>query len=105
MANIKQKKPAKATVVNLGVSFRHLSETEKTENPIDVVNPKINPINEFWPEFPNAIIKIPTVAIKIATQTLVEIFSFKNKKAKSAVKKGIAAKHSKVTAALVLVIE
>ena len=48
---------------------------------------------------------IPTDAIKIATQTLSDIFSFKNKKPNNAVKKGMAAKHSKVTAALVFVIE
>ena len=33
-----QKKPAKATVVNLGVSFLHLNVTEKTEKPIEAVN-------------------------------------------------------------------
>ena len=30
-----QKNPAKATVVNLGVSFLHLNVTEKTEKPIE----------------------------------------------------------------------
>ena len=48
---------------------------------------------------------IPIVAIKIEIQTLKEIFSFKNKKANRAVKKGIAAKHKSVIAALVFVIE
>ena len=43
--------------------------------------------------------------IMIEIQTLREIFSFKNKNANNAVKKGIAAKHNKVTAALVFVIE
>ena len=38
-------------------------------------------------------------------QTFIEIFSFKNKKANKAVKKGIAAKHKSVIAALVFVIE
>ena len=52
-----------------------------------------------------AIIIIPTVAINIAIQTLSEIFSFKNKKPNKAVKNGNAAKQSKVTAALVFVIE
>ena len=42
-----QKKPAKATVVNLGVSLLHLHVTENIENPIDEVIPKINPIKEF----------------------------------------------------------
>ena len=41
----------------------------------------------------------------IEIQTFKEIFSFKNKKANNAVKKGIAAKQSNVTAALVFVIE
>ena len=50
-------------------------------------------------------ITIPIVAITIAIQTLNDIFSFKNKKPNNAVKKGIAAKQSKVTAALVFVIE
>ena len=100
-----QKNPAKATVVNFGVSFLHLKVTEKTEKPIDDVKPKTKPIKDFSPEFPIAIITIPTVAIIIEIQTLIEIFSLKNKNAKSAVKKGIAAKQSKVTAALVLVIE
>ena len=104
-AKTKQKRPAKATVVNLGVSFLQRNETEKTEKPTEEVKPKTNPIKEFWPELPIAIINIPTVAIKIAIQTLIEIFSFKNKKASNAVKKGMAAKHSKVIAALVFVIE
>ena len=103
--NIKQKNPAKATVVNFGVSFLHLKVTEKTEKPIDDDKPKTKPIIDFSPEFPIAIITIPTVAIIIEIQTLIEIFSLKNKNAKSAVKKGIAAKQSKVIAALVFVIE
>ena len=53
----------------------------------------------------NAIIAIPIVAIIIAIQTLIEIFSFKNKKPSNAVINGIAAKHSKVIAAVVLVID
>ena len=44
-------------------------------------------------------------ATKIAIHTVVEIFSFKNKKPKRAVMKGIAAKHNNVTAAEVLVID
>ncbi len=39
-ANTTQKNPAKATVVNLGVSFLHLKDTEKTEKPIEAVRPK-----------------------------------------------------------------
>ena len=105
MENTKQKKPAKATVVNFGVSFLHLKVTENIEKPIDEVNPKIKPMNDFSPELPTAIISIPAVAMIIEIQTLKEIFSFKNKKANNAVKNGIAAKQSNVTAALVFVIE
>ena len=105
VAKIKQNSPAKATVVNLGVSFLHLNVTEKTEKPIEEVIPKINPTKEFFSLFPKAIIIIPTVAMKIEIQTFIEILSFKNKKANKAVKKGIAAKQSNVIAADVLVIE
>ena len=109
MINIVAKKtqnnPAIATVVNLGVSFLHLSVTEKTEKPIDEVIPKINPIKEFFSVLPMAIIIMPIVAINIAIHTFIEIFSFKNKKPNKAVKKGMAAKQSKVTAALVFVME
>ena len=104
-AKTKQKKPEKATVVNFGVSVLHLKVTEKTENPIDESIPKIKPTAELDPELPKAIIIIPIVAIKMEIQTLNEIFSLRNKKARSAVKKGIAAKQSRVIAAEVLVIE
>ena len=104
-AKITQKKPAKAVVVNFGVSLRHLNETEKTEKPTDEVIPKTNPINEVSELLPIAIMPIPTEAIIIDIQTFKEIFSFKNKKANKAVKKGIAAKHKRVIAALVFVIE
>ena len=59
----------------------------------------------FFSPLPIAIIKIPNAAITIEIQTLKDIFSFKNKKANKAVKKGIAARQSRVIAALVLVIE
>ena len=102
---ITQKNPANATVVNLGVSFLHLNDTEKTEKPIEAVRPNTNPIKDFSLLLPSAIISIPAVAMTIEIQTFKEIFSFKNKKASNAVKKGIAAKQSNVMAALVLVIE
>ena len=44
----RQIKPAKATVVNFGVSFHHLKLTEKTENPTADTIPKTNPINVFF---------------------------------------------------------
>jgi hypothetical protein len=105
VAKTKQNNPATATVVNFGVSFLHLNETENTEKPIEDVIPKRKPSKEFFSVFPTAIIIIPTVAKNIDIQTFIEIFSFKNKYASIAVKKGIAAKHNRVTAALVLVIE
>ena len=105
VAKTKQNSPAIATVVNFGVSFLHLRVTENTEKPTEEVIPKIKPIKEFFSVFPKAIIIIPIVAIKIEIQTFKEIFSFKNIKANKAVKKGIAAKHKRVIAALVLVIE
>ena len=43
-------------MVNLGVSFLHLSVTEKTEKPIDEVIPKTKPIKEFFSVLPKAII-------------------------------------------------
>ena len=67
--------------------------------------PKRKPNKEFFSVFPTAIIMIPIEAIIIDTHTFIEIFSLRNKKAKIAVKKGIAAKHNKVTAAVVFVIE
>ena len=105
VAKIKQNSPAIATVVNFGVSFLHLRVTENTEKPIEEVIPKIKPIKEFFSVFPKAMIIIPIAARKIEIQTFKEIFSFKNKKANKAVKKGIAAKHKSVIAALVFVIE
>ena len=105
VATMKQKKPEKATVVNFGVSFFHLNDTEKTENPIDEVIPNTIPNKEFFSVLPSAIIINPMVAIIIAIQTLIDIFSFKKRKPNNAVKKGIAAKQSSVMAALVLVIE
>ena len=102
---MKQNNPAIATVVNFGVSFLHLKVTENTEKPIEDVIPKAKPISEFFSVLPTAIIIIPMVATIIEIQTLSVIFSFKNKKASNAVKKGIAAKHNNVIAADVFVIE
>tara|TARA_Y100000590_G_scaffold21930_1_gene25341 strand:+ start:68 stop:448 length:381 start_codon:yes stop_codon:yes gene_type:complete len=100
-----QKIPAKATVVNFGVSFLHLKETEKIENPTEDVSPKIRPSNDPLLSFPIAITNIPTQAIIIDNQTFIEILSFKNKNPNKAVRKGIAARHNKVIAALVFVID
>ena len=89
-------------IATIGIVIMAFGNTEK---PIDEVKPNTKPINDFSPVLPRAIIIIPIVAIIIDIQTFNEIFSFKNRNANNAVKKGIAAKQSKVTAALVLVIE
>ena len=102
---MKQKNPANAVVVNFGFSLRYLKLTENTANPIEDVIPKTNPIKDASDVLPTAIIPIPIVAINIDIQTFKEIFSFKNRKASKAVKNGIAAKQSRVIAALVFVIE
>ena len=46
-------------MVNLGVSFLHLNDTEKTEKPIEETIPKTKPNKEFFWVFPKAIIIIP----------------------------------------------
>ena len=78
-AIVKQKKPAKATVVNFGVSFLHLKVTEKIEKPIEEIIPNIRPNKDAFSVLPKAIIINPIVAMVIAIQTLIDIFSFKNK--------------------------
>ena len=103
--NKKQNKPAIATVVNFGVSFLHLKLTEKIENPNADAKPKIKPGREFFSELPKAITTIPNAATNIEIQTVREIFSLKNKKPNKAVMKGMAAKHKRVTAADVFVID
>ena len=103
--NKQQNKPAIATVVNLGVSFLHLNETEKIENPIADARPNIKPLIVPKEELPIAMIATPMDATNIAIQTLADIFSFKNKKPNKAVIKGIAAKHNKVIAAVVFVMD
>ena len=103
--NKQQNKPAIATVVNLGVSFLHLNETEKIENPTADARPNIKPLIVPKEELPIAMITTPMDATNIAIQTLTDIFSFKNKKPNKAVIKGIAAKHNNVIAAVVFVMD
>ena len=103
--NKQQNKPAIATVVNLGVSFLHLNETEKIENPSADARPKIKPLIDPKEELPIAIIATPMDATNIAIQTLIDIFSFKNKNPNKAVIKGIAAKLNNVIAAVVFVMD
>ena len=86
---MQQNKPAIATVVNLGVSVRHLNDTEKTENPSAETKPNIKPSIELNESLPMAIIIMPIEATNIAIQTLIDIFSFKNKKPNNAVIKAL----------------
>ena len=76
---IAQKKPAKATVVNLGVSFLHLKVTEKIEKPNADKSPNKSPNKEPVSKFPSAIMIIPIDAVNIAAQTFADITSFKIK--------------------------
>ena len=92
-------------MVNLGVSFLHLNETEKIENPNADARPNIKPLIDPKEELPVAMIATPMDATNIAIQTFTDIFSFKNKKPNNAVIKGIAARHNNVIAAVVLVID
>ena len=102
---IAQINPAIATVVNFGVSGLHLKDTEKMENPTADKIPNKRPKNVPLLVLPKAIIIIPIAAIVIAIQTFVEILSFRNKKPKNAVINGMAARHNKVIAAEVFVID
>ena len=103
--NKKQNNPASATVVNFGVCFLHLRLTENIEKPNAEINPNTKPINVFSWLLPKDITTIPKAATIIDNHTVMETLSFKNKKPKRAVMKGIAAKHNRVTAAVVLVID
>jgi hypothetical protein len=100
-----QNKPAIATVVNLGVFFFHLNVTEKIEKPTAEASPNNNPVKDPKDTLPKAIIATPIEATTIDIQTPNEICSFKKRKPNNAVMKGIAAKHKRVIAALVLVID
>ena len=103
--NKKQNMPAIATVVNLGVSFFHLNETEKIENPNADIKPNNKPKTVPCEKLSKPIIATPIDATEIAIQTLEEIFSFKNKNPNKAVINGIADKHNRVIAALVFVMD
>ncbi len=76
---IAQNKPATATVVNFGVSFLHLNEIEKTENPNADISPINSPNNVPILLLFKAINIIPIAAIIVDVRVVVEIFSFKIK--------------------------
>ena len=99
--NSAQKIPAIATVVNFGVSFRHLSETVNPANPKPDNNPFTKPNSDLSPLASSEMKIIPRAAIIIENKVVLEIFSFKKKYASNAAIKGIAAILSIVTAAVV----
>ena len=60
-----QKIPARTTVVNFGVSFLHLKETEKTEKPVAEIKPNSKPRKDPSLVLPKAIIIMPIAVIII----------------------------------------
>ena len=59
----------------MGVSFRHLNDTEKIENPTAEAKPNIKPLIDPNEALPKAIITMPIEATIIAIQTLIDIFN------------------------------
>ena len=98
-------KPATATVVNFGVPFFHLKETEKIAKPNADKRPLTKPNSVPILLLSKAMYIIPEAAITIAIRVVLEIFSFKKKYPKIAAIKGIAAIIRRVTAAEVWVID
>ena len=93
-----QNNPAIATVVNVGVSFFHLSETEKIEKPSAVKSPNTKPNKVPALLLFRAIKIMPTAAITIEMNVVDEIFSLRKIKPIIAVIKGIAASIKSETA-------
>lgn len=102
---ITQANPAKATVLKVGAFFFHLRETEKIAKQKADNKPKTSPVLELTELWSKDIITIPTEATIIEKKSFKLIISFNKKKPSNAVTNGIAAKQSKVIAALVLVID
>ena len=73
---VAQNSPATATVVKVGVFFRHLKETEKIENPNDDRRPIIKP-NKVPIRLVNAMKMIPIAAIIIDNKVVDETFSLR----------------------------
>ena len=103
--NKAQNKPAKTTVVNLGVSGFHLIVTEYRANPVAEINPMIAP--RALPEILSLkiIIQTPKKATTIENNVVLRSVSPRIKYPAIAAMKGIAASINKVTAAVVIVIE
>ena len=103
--NKAQNKPAKTTVVNLGVSGFHLIVTEYRAKPVAEIKPIIAP--SALPEILSLkiIIQTPTKATTIENKVVLWSVSPKIKYPAIAAIKGIAASINNVTAAVVIVIE
>ena len=75
--NVPQNNPATATVVNVGVFFLHLNETEKKEKPNADKSPTIKPNKvPIW-RLLKAIKTIPIAATIIAIKVVLETFSLR----------------------------
>ena len=103
--NKAQNKPAKTTVVNLGVSGFHLIVTEYRAKPVAEINPIIAP--SALPEILSLkiIIQTPKKATTIENNVVLRSVSPRIKYPAIAAMKGIAASINNVTAAVVIVIE
>ena len=103
--NKAQNKPAKTTVVNLGVSGFHLMVTEYKAKPVAEINPIIAP--SALPEILSLkiIIQTPKKATTIENNVVLRSVSPRIKYPAIAAMKGIAASINNVTAAVVIVIE
>ena len=66
-------KPAIATVVNFGVSFLHLNDTEKTEKPSAEARPNNNPNSVPAEKLPIAIIIIPVSYTHLTLPTIYSV--------------------------------
>ena len=98
---VAQNKPATATVVKVGVFFRHLKETEKIEKPKEDKSPITKPNKDPTFLLVKAINVIPTAAITIDVKVIVETCSLRKIYPSIAVINGIAANIKSVTAAVV----
>ena len=75
--NTAQNSPATATVVNVGVFFLHLNETEKNENPNADKSPTAKPNKVPICRLLKAIKTIPMPATIIAAKVVFETFSLR----------------------------
>ena len=98
---VAQNRPATATVVNVGVFFLHLRETEKIEKPNEDKRPIAKPNKVPTYLLVKAIKIMPIAAIMIEVKVMVETFSLRKIYPNIAVINGMAANIKSVTAAVV----